>query len=255
VFLNQAGLSCPTGKIFKINQMDDAIAFIREIGWPVVIKPVSSSKGDQVYANIKNEDLIKEIWAKIFSHHKEYLVEKYFVGSDYRFFATVEKVVAVTNRIPANVTGNGEHTISQLIEAKNSQPDQFVKIIIDDVLLKKLSAQDMSSDSVPRSDEKVFLRDNANLSTGGELVDVTDLASEEFKQIAVKAVRSIPGLMYAGVDIIASDIKNSPSSDNYTIIELNASASIAMHQFPPEGKPRDVAGAIVDLMFPETKGE
>lgn len=252
-FLRQTGLSVPESKNFQFTQLDEAINFAQQLGWPVVVKPKSSSKGDHVFPNIDNEQFIRDIWQDLYSHHKEYILEKHFNGIDYRFFATTEKVVAVSKRLPANVTGDGNHTIKELVEIKNQTSNNSVKILLDEAVIRYLRHQKIDENHVPRRDKQIFLRQNANISTGGSSIDVTDSVSDGFKRLAVDAVRSIPGLCYAGVDIISSAIEDKPNNENYVVIELNASASIAMHQFPASGIPRDVASEIVNIMFPETK--
>jgi len=174
--------------------------------------------------------------------------------------ATKRKVIGVINREPANVTGDGTHGIGELVEMKNRDPkrgdehDSFLtKIKIDGTVIKKLSEQGLTPDSVPANGVKIYLRNNSNLSTGGDSVDYTDIIHPGYKKIAVRAVRAIPGLAYSGIDLMSRDISEKPAPGSYIIIEMNSSPGLRSHHEPYSGKSRDAAKEIIDMLFPETK--
>ena len=105
-------------------------------------------------------------------------------------------------------------------------------------------------------EEKIYLRNESSVSTGGDSIDVTDLVHPDLKKIAIKAVRAIPGLAYAGVDLMTNkDISKKPTKNSYIVLEINSSPGIDIHHFPFKGKSRDVAKGIIDILFPETKGK
>jgi len=190
------------------------------------------------------------------------MVEKEFYGKEYRIFATNEKFVAATYRVPANVQGDGIHTIKELIQLKNKDPRRgsghkksLVKIKIDKQLVDFLNSQKKKLTTIPKKDDIVYLRKTSNLSTGGDSYDVTDLVHPEVKKLMVKIVQSIPGLAYSGIDYMTKDISSPPTERNYIIVELNGSPMISMHHIPYNGKERDVAGAIIDQLYPETVKE
>lgn len=254
-FLNKNAISTAEGWTFHSTEKEIAINKVKTIGWPVVIKPLDSCMGDSVFANIYDVNSFENAWNKITKKFKEILVEKKFEGKEFRILATREKVLGVINRIPANITGDGNSTIKTLIDKKNDNlsDEGSKKIIIDDIVLKKLSDQHFDLNSIPAKKQTVFLRDNSNRSTGGDTVDFTDVAHPSVKDIAIKAVKSIPGLIYGGVDFMTEDITKPQTKDSYIIIEINASPGIFMHHYPSQGKSRDVAKEIIDLVFPETK--
>jgi len=258
LFLAKHGLSVSPGEIFGSSQTDEIARYAAEIGFPVVAKKVGGTHGTDVYVNIENEEELREIVSRFSG---SILIEKMFVGTEYRMFATKDRFVAATKRIPANVVGDGQSNIEKLVEVKNADPRRsdgyssgLMTIKLDEHVKNVLSKQDLTLASVPKEGEIIYLRENSNLSTGGDSIDVTDLLHEDIKQIAVEAIRAVPGLAYGGVDFLTNrDISEKPSSDSYIIIEINDSPMISMHHYPYEGQPRDAAGAIVDIMFPETK--
>lgn len=260
--LAKDGLSIPRGKNFNTKSYSEALAFFDSIKKPVVLKPTDSTHGDSVFMNINNENELKKAWFKISKKHKNILIEEFFKGTEYRIFATGEKVLGVTHRIPANVDGDGMHSIKELIRIKNKNPNRgsgyqssLLKIKIDGIIKNFLDQQGLNLDYVPTKGERIFLRSNSNLSTGGDSIDYTDKIHSSVGKIATKAIRSIPGLAYGGIDLLAEDITKEQTKDSYAIIEINASPMISMHHFPYEGKSRNVAKEIIDLAFPETKSK
>lgn len=258
LFLKKRGISVARGEVFSAQDIESIKKYTQEIGYPVVAKKVDGTHGDDVYVNIRSEGDLLNI---LENFSQNVLIEEMFSGTEYRIFATRDKFVAATNRIPANVTGDGITDIENLIKEKNADPRRsdgyttgLVTIKIDEDLKNFLAKRNLNLSSVPKEGEKIFLRENSNISTGGDSIDVTDLIHPDIKSLAVEAVKSIPGLAYAGVDFLTKkDITVKPSPDSYVIIELNDSPMISMHHFPYEGKERNAAGVIVDIFFPETK--
>lgn len=258
-FLKLNTVSVADGREFSILEQKRAIEFAKSKDWNIVLKPTDGGKGDCVFSNINNLKEFLFCWDRLFKKYKTALLEKKFEGKEYRILATREKVLAITYRKPANVVGDGEHTIKELIDDKNSDPrrsddigDPVVKIIVDDVVLNKLKAEKKALSDIPFKGEVVYLRDNSNISTGGESIDFTDIAHPDVKANAIKAVQSIPGLLYAGVDYMTNDISCPQDKDNYIIVEINSSPGFDLHHFPYEGRPRNVTKDIIDLIFPET---
>jgi len=252
VFLQRAGLNVPRGKAYDRDDFESAEREIEKLNWPLIIKPTASAKGDSVFTNISTTQELSTAWQQVAQKHQKILIEEMFEGQDYRIFALPEKVIAITQRIPANVIGDGKKTIKELIEEKNGDEKRLVKIQVDEIAVSFLEKSGFALDSVLEKDKLVFLRKNANISTGGDIVDVTDNVHESVKTLAIKAIKAVPGLAYGGVDLMSKDVTIEQNDGNYTILEINASASIKMHHFPTTGKPRNVAKEIVDIMFPET---
>ena len=199
----------------------------------------------------------------IFLDNGSYEFEDFiFFGYGDGVFATKDKFVAAIYRIPANVQGDGIHTIKGLIEIKNKDPRRgaghkksLVRINVDSVVKEHLKKQKLRLSSIPKKDEIIYLRVNSNLSTGGDSVDVTDVIHPEVKKLAVKVIKVIPGLAYGGIDYLTKDVTVAPTSRNYIVIEVNDSPMLSMHHIPYSGKERDAAGAVIDQLFPETKSK
>ena len=258
-FLSSAGIYVAEGGSFNPTQLDEALK-LAENRYPVVLKPSPGGHGDGVFANIINPKALKLAWVKLTQHgSSNFILEKRFEGKEYRILSTRDKVLGVIHRIPAHVTGDGETTISKLINEKNSDPrrsdntgDPVVKIFIDDIVIDNLKKQGLKLNSMPKAGKRVYLRENSNVSTGGESIDYTEKIHPSITKLAIKIIRSIPGLPYGGIDIMTKDITKEQKDGDYIVIEVNSSPGIDLHHFPYKGKKRNVAGQIVNLVFPET---
>jgi len=258
-FLAKAGISVAKGDYFSIDQPDEALNFANN-RYPLVLKPSPGGHGEGVFANISDESFLEDAWSILSeSGVKTVLLEEFFHGKEYRILATKKKVLGVVRRVPANVVGDGLSTISNLIKSKNSDPrrsddtgDPVVKIFVDNTILSTLKEKKLALSSIPAEGERVFLRENSNISTGGESVDYTDKIDPSVKKIALKVINAIPGLPYAGIDFMTKDITKKQKADDYIIVEVNSSPGIDLHHFPYKGKKRNVASQLLNLVFPET---
>jgi D-alanine-D-alanine ligase-like ATP-grasp enzyme/acylphosphatase len=254
--LQAASVPTPEGFSFdREDDMDEVVEKAKEIGFPLVVKPVLGSLGKGVYTNIQSEEELRESVAAIFHDYdyEEVLVERYVKGDEVRVYVVDNDVVGAIKRVPANVTGDGVHSIRELIEEKNTlrkeNPHTSTRLIkMDDQLENFLAKQELSLDHTPEKDEIVYVRDQSNISAGGDSIDTTEDISEQSKKIAVQAVQAIPGLHHAGLDLIMSP-------DGAQVIEINTTAGISLHIFPVQGEPRNVPEKIMDYYFPETKGK
>lgn len=247
----------PTPKWIKFKKDSDIEDLIKEsesLNYPLVLKPTTGSLGKEVVTNIKDaKELRKEISKALQSEkYNDFLIEEHFTGEEYRVYVVDNTVVAATKRVPANVVGDGTSTIVALIEEKNKlrSENPYLSnkpISVDDEVVKNLKRSSLSLDSVPSTNELVFLKGQSNISAGGDPIDFTDKINGIVKQVAIKAVNSIPNLHHAGVDVIFD-------GKNATVVEVNATADICMHLFPSSGEPRNVPEKIIDYYFPETKG-
>ncbi|WP_026691447.1 ATP-grasp domain-containing protein [Alteribacter aurantiacus] len=261
VWLSKAGVPVPRG--FMFNEEHEDINIVEEIksnlNFPLVVKPVDGSLGNGVITNIKNEDELKKalLYVRRDLEYTDVIVERYVPGEEYRVYVVEDKVIAAYNRLPANVIGDGVHTIEELIEEKNKQRKKNARLFsclieIDQETLEFIQKGGFTLDSIPNKGEKVLLKEKTNVSAGGDPIDVTDNLPKELKDIAVNAVKAIPGLFHGGVDIIV-DI-DAPVEKSAVVIELNPTAQIGGILFPVEGKARNIPGAIIDYYFPETQG-
>ena len=235
----------------------NAISLLKEgerIGYPLVIKPRFGSKGNGVALNLKSDKELIKAYNYLKDIHNELMIERYIEGNDYRVCVVNYNVVAVSLRIPPFIIGDGKNNIKNLIRMLNSDSKRgydhekpLTKIKIDESLLKFLEKQNMNLLTIPEKGEKIKLRENANLSTGGIAIDCTDKISEENKKICIRAAQTI-GLDICGIDIKTTDIEKS-LHENGVIMEINAAPGIRMHHYPTEGKVRDVGEAILKLQY------
>ena len=220
--------------------------------FPLVLKPAEGAHGNEVFPDIEDEQeldiVIKELFKK--KAPRDILVEEFVTGHDLRMFVIGKTVPAVLERIPAHVVGDGESTIRQLVKAFNQHPlvgEKYEKPMCKIHLTKEekriLKKQGYTPASIPGKNKKVWLRQNANISTGGIGKDVTDEIPEKIKHIAIDACQAV-GLNIAGLDIIYDE-----KTGRAVILEINDTAGIDVHHFPVIGQARDVAGAIMQYLF------
>jgi len=252
--LDNNGITVPYGIV--VNNAVDAVTVLANFGSSVVVKPLRGNQGKGVTINISSQAELERAFQTASQYDTDMLVEEYVPGLEYRLCVVNGKMVAAAERIPAYVVGDGEHTVSELVEFANQDPARgdghakpLSKIKIDAIGLTVLAKQNLAPQSVPEKSRIVRIRDNANLSTGGTAVDVTDIVNPINARIAERAARLI-GLDVAGIDVIAKDITKPIGPGNGAVIEVNAAPGIRMHHYPSAGKSRDVADHIVDYLFP-----
>lgn len=213
-------------KMPKRNQRG-AYDYAKKLGLPVIIKPNSGSQGVSV-SLAYNQKEFKQGMREIFKHDHVALVQKYIKGDDYRLVVLDNKVISAYQRLALSVTGNGKNNISKLLKIKQANFDKQgrdTQIKLDDRrIINKLKHQSLTMNSVPKKGEKIDLLYNANLSTGGEAIDVTNIVHQEYKNLAIKLTRDM-GLRFCGVDLLISGKINKPI-DKYWIIEINAAPGL-----------------------------
>lgn len=253
--LAEYGIPVPFGKVVK--NVQEALAYSEKLGYPVVVKPNSCNQGKGVSVNLKSPQEVLDAYEIAKEFEETVMVEKYIKGNYYRVLVVDGKVAAASQRISAFVTGDGHSTIRELVDRENNNPlrgdgheKPLTRITIDKVSERYLRRLNLSLDYVPEKEEIVYLRENDNLSTGGVAIDMTDVIHEKNKQLVVLAAQVI-GLDIAGIDICATDLSKPITETGGAIIEVNAAPGIRMHHYPYRGMPRNVAGAIVDMLFPE----
>lgn len=253
-FLQSANLPTPVGiKVSRKEGVSKALEFVAKHDYPVVLKRVVGSQGKGVYSGIKNEEELLYYFSQLLDNfdEAEFVVEKHFTGDDYRIYASRERMIAAVKRIPANVVGDGVCTIKQLIKNKNKIRSQnpFLSkglIKIDGEVLRFVENAGYTLDSILVKDELLYLRDKANASAGGDVIDVTDEIPDSISNSAVLVVKSIPGLECCGVDILYNQV-----TGEFTTIEINARAQVGVNMYPSVGTGRNVPKAIIDTYFPE----
>ncbi len=252
--LSNAGIATPGGML--VQSEEEAIAALEELGAPVVVKPYNACQGKGVSLNLATQAEVEQAFRIAKQYSPKAIIERQLKGRDYRALVVNGRLVAASERKPACVVGDGKRTIAELIEIVNQHPDRgddhdksLTKIVVDQTMSDFLRRRDLTVDHQPRKGEVVYLRECANLSTGGTARDVTEFVHPEIAAMCERAAR-IVGLDVCGVDLILDDIARPPGSDN-GIIEVNAAPGLRMHLAPSEGCGRDVAGAIVEMLYPD----
>lgn len=257
--LNDLGLPLPQQR--TVYSEYQAIRAAKRIGFPVVIKPLDANHGRGVSIDLKNEEQIKVAFEHAKQHGKSraVLVETFLTGFDHRMLVVNGELVAVAKRVPGHVVGDAEKTIEQLIDVVNSDPRRGVghekvltRLELDTQALRLIEEAGYTKETILKADELFFLRSTANLSTGGTAIDMTDLVHPDNRVMAERAVRAI-GLDIGGVDFLTADITQSYKEIGGGIVEVNAAPGFRMHVAPSEGKGRDVAGKVLDMLFPVEK--
>ena len=250
-------LGLPVPRQALVYRLRRAIGAAERIGYPVVLKPLNANHGRGVTTDITDETQLEKAYDKAKEHSDGVIVETFLEGLDHRLLVVNGKLVAAAKRVPAHVVGDGEHTVAELVDRVNEDPRRGVghekvltRISLDPAAERMLAHMDYTVDSVPASDEVVYLQPTANLSTGGTSVDVTDVIHPDNKSMAERAILAL-GLDVGGVDFITTDITRSYREVGGGICECNAAPGFRMHVAPSEGQPRDVAEPVIDMLFPE----
>lgn len=252
--LGDLGLPVPRQEL--VHDAEAAVRAAERIGFPVVVKPLNANHGRGVSIDLDTQEAVATAFDHAAQHSRAVIVESCIRGLDHRLLVVNGELVAAAKRVPGHVVGDGEHTIEELVERVNSDPRRGIghekvltRLELDHQAERLMTQRGYTRESVPAADEVVYLRSTGNLSTGGTAVDVTDVVHPDNREMAVRAVRAI-GLDVAGVDFLTEDITVSYHEGGGAICEVNAAPGFRMHVAPSEGEPRDVAGPVLDMLFP-----
>ena len=254
--LRDLGLPVPSQRM--IYNPRGAVHAARSIGFPVVVKPLNANHGRGVSINLTTEEQVESAFAFAREHgsSRAVLVESYVEGFDHRMLVVNNELVAVAKRVPGHVVGDGKSTVTELIDKVNEDPRRGIghekvltRLELDRPALELLEEGGYDADTVLTDGEVFFLRNTANLSTGGTAIDLTDVVHPDNQEMAERAIRSV-GLDVGGVDFLTRDITQSYKEIGGAIVEVNAAPGFRMHVAPSEGEPRDVAGKVMDMLFP-----
>jgi cyanophycin synthetase len=252
--LSAAGVPVPKGR--SVRSAEDAWSVSCEIDEPVVLKPRYGNQGRGVTVNPIGKEAVMAAFAAAQKINTTVIVEQCATGHDYRLLVVGGQMVAAARRDPPLVIGDGVHSVKEIVDRVNADPKRteghatsLSRIPLDDIACSALAAQQLTLESVPASGAFVYLRHNANLSTGGTATDVTEEVHPLVAARAIAAARVID-LDICGVDILAERIDLPLEEQGGVVLELNAAPGLRMHLDPSYGRPRPVGKAIVDYMFP-----
>ena len=257
--LDAAGYRVPTGE--EYDTLEEAVK-----GYPLfanrgfVVKPKSTNYGlgISIFKEGASFEDYQAALAIAFAEDTSILVEEFLPGTEYRFVVFNGETKAVLLRIPANVKGDGTHTVAELVAAKNQDPlrgthhrSPLELIQLGDLEQLMLKEQGYTVDSVPDKDVIVYLRENSNISTGGDSIDFTDEIPADYKKVAEEAVAAI-GAMFCGIDLIIPSLEQPADAVGaYGIIEANFNPAMHMHIYPYQGQSRRLTMNVLEILFPE----
>ncbi len=253
--LEQAEVEVPRGEIIRReSSLEEACNYV---GYPLVIKPIDGNHGRGITVDIQNykDAVVAFHFAQEVS--RGIIVEKFITGVDYRLLVINNQLVAAAVRTPAHVIGDGKSTIQELIDEVNNDPRRgyghekvLTQITTNDLTKSIIQSAGYTLDSVIDKDEKLILKDTANLSTGGTAEDVTDIVHPANVFMAER-ISKIIDLDICGIDVMTTDITQPLSETGGAVLEVNAGPGFRMHLAPTTGLPRNVAAPVIDKLFPK----
>lgn len=252
--LEDMSIPVPSGR--TISDAEELDPCLDRLGFPVAIKPLDANQGRGITVNVRSREQALEAFAKAREISKRVIVEQSLQGNDYRALVVNNRLVAVARREPAHVVGDGEHTITELVELANRDPRRgfghenvMTRIELDAASLSLLAGRGQGLETVLAAGEHCSLKTTANLSTGGTATDVTDEV-HPFNSFLFERIAHLVGLDVSGIDVIAPDLRTPLNENGGGIIEVNAAPGLRMHLSPSDGRPRNVAEPIIDMLFP-----
>lgn len=257
-YLKEGGVPVPETKTFNFEEysIEELYAYGDKIGFPLVVKPTSMASGRGVVTNIKSREKLKKAILDVRDglNQKEVIIEKYFEnGVDFRFYVIEDEVIAVTKNYPSNIIGDGYHNIRQLINRRNRKMRKLYstnnrKMIVDEEMLEFLYEDNLTLESVPEKNERIFLRQHGTHLGTRLNAACTNTVDPKFKKYAVDAINVIPGLPTGSVDMIINEEKNEG-----IVNEVNSRGEIMTHIFPLEGQAIDIPKYLIDYYFPNSE--
>ncbi|MFT5325027.1 MAG: cyanophycin synthetase [Planctomycetaceae bacterium] len=252
--LGRSGIPTPEGSIAR--SFEQAVLATESIGYPVAVKPEVGNHGRGITSHVSNKSELEDAFASACNICDSVIVEKSLTGFDFRVLVIDGKLVAAALREPAHVVGDGTSSIQQLIDTANADPRRGIghersltTITVDNMTERLLSVPGYTVNSVIPTDEKLYLKSTANLSTGGTARDVTDEVHQDVRLMCERIARLV-GMDCIGIDIVAPGLSKPLDPRFAGIVEVNAAPGFRMHLDPTEGKARNVAKPFVEMLFP-----
>ncbi len=247
IILKEAGLAVPQGEMYYKMQeaLDDFRLFHNK---KIVVKPVNTNFGIGITIfKARDEKQYRDAVKEAFNHDSQIIIEEFVTGREYRFLVIGKKVTSVLYRMPANVTGDGKSSIKELVKEKNMSKHPKYHLHLSKYEKDFLKKQNLTVNSIPQKDQTIYLRENSNVSTGGDPIDFTDEMPDIYKKNAIKAAQSASA-SFCGVDMIVKNLDQKANSTNCSIIEINFNPALYLHKYPWKGKGRDIQKDTLDFL-------
>ena len=244
-FMEQAGVRVARGVQLAGDDVAAATGLLAEVG-AVVVKPARGEQGRGITVGVRDEDALERAVALAAQFCPDVLVEELVGGDDLRVIVIDRQVVAAAVRRPAEIVGDGRHTVADLIAATSRRRERATggesRIPLDDLTAEVVADAGYAMDDVPPNGERIRVRRTANLHTGGTIEDVTPRLHPEIAAAALRAADAL-GIPVTGLDFLVPDV----AGPDYVFIEANERPGLANHE------PQPVVERFVDLLFPETR--
>jgi len=253
--LKEGFIPVPEGR--SVSNKIELLEVVSSLGFPLVVKPVNGNHGRGITTNIHTDAEVVKAFEKAQTISEEVIVERFIKGFDFRFLVINYKLEAVSRRTAAMVIGDGTLSIQQLIDKTNSDPERgeghekvLTRIIVDSQTESILKKHNYTLDTVLPFGEILFLKDTANLSTGGTARDATDIVHPQNAFLAERIAR-LMNLDICGIDLIAEDITQPITEKTGAVLEVNAGPGFRMHLSPAKGTARNVGEPVIKMLYPE----
>lgn len=254
--LGDAGIPVPRGRV--CGSYSEALDAVRDIGYPVVVKPVIGNHGRGVSTHIEDDQALGAAVDVAAHRNPAVIVEQHIQGEDHRLLVINNTLVAAARRRPAHVVGNGIDTLQALVDRENQNPRRGIghanlltRIELDEPSMRMIEQQNLTLKSVIPEGEMILLKPTANLSTGGTATDVTDEVHPQVRYAAERIARLV-GLDIIGIDLLAETLSRPLEEQSAAVIEVNAGPGLRMHLSPTHGEGRDVGRPVIDMLFPDS---
>jgi cyanophycin synthetase len=225
-----------------------------------VVKPAEGFKGRAVSVGVTDEAGVLLAFGRAQAVSPEVIIESFIPGDEHRLLVVGGRFVAATRRRPAQVRGDGASTVRALVERENARPERdrrlagratsLVPLALDEEALALLSEQGLAPEAVPERGRAVLLRRQSNHAMGGDTVDATDVVDPTTRSMAERAA-ALLGIDVCGIDFITTDISRPYSETGAAICEINTRPGLKLHYGVAEGKARNVARNVLDMLFPD----
>lgn len=246
--LEDAGIRVPRGEVYT--SIEQALS--SRATRPEVVKPKTTNYGIGIaFISTGDRAAYEAAVHEAFRHDDSILVEEFCPGREFRFLIVGKRVISIVERLPAHVTGDGRHTIQELVRIKNETLPYYkpwkYRIVLEKTERSFLKTKRLTPKSVPGKGKRIFLRRNTNVSTGGEAFEVSDHIHSGYKRAALRAAKAV-GSKLCGVDMIIRNIRRAPTTMNHAVIELNYNPALLIHCMAMKNREQIVAGSVLDLL-------